>query len=235
MKLMKNLLKIGLTLLSITSLVACGSNGYKEQSADAFYLKHAYSFDPTTVKSGQHLLSGFYHNTEEFGNKVIISLVHNSDGDHGTGGSGQQYKYIEEFLKKRKDVKFYCIYMDSYLGGGKYYKDKINAKTGMAYGTQIIDTFYNNNLADIMDEAKEVYMNSPFGSHDYDLNVKGDFSWVYGWGLNDPIPFNFYVDNAETKPSYHSKIYQLSEIYPFHFDSVETIENMVDHQGFFKE
>lgn len=125
--------------------------------------------------------------------------------------------------------------MDSYLGGGKYYKDKINAKTGMAYGTQIIDTFYNNNLADIMEEAKEVYMNSPFGSHDYDLNVKGDFNWVYGWGLNDPIPFNFYVDNTETKPSYHSKIYQLSEIYPFHFDSVETIENMVDHQGFFKE
>ena len=232
---MKKIISFLLILTSVFSLPSCSSNKYKEEPADEFYLKHAWTFDPTKVNHASNLLAGFFHNTEEFGSKVIISLIHNSDGDKGKGGSGQQYKYIEEFLKKRSDVKFYCIYMDSYLGEGKFYKDKINAKTGNAYGTQVIETFYNNYLYDIMDEAKEVYMNSPFGSHDYDYNVKGDFYWVYSWGVYDPIPFNFYVDNTETKPNYHSKIYQLSEIYPFHFDSVETIENMVDHQGFFKE
>ncbi len=231
---MKKIISILLLITAFFNLVACSSNKYEEKPADEFYLKHAWSLDPTTVKSAKTLLSGFYHNTKEFGDKVIISLIYNSDGDAGKGGSGRQYNYIKEFLKKRNDINFYCIYMDSYLGEGKYYKYKINAKTGMPYGDEIINTFFNNYLYDIMEEAKEVYMNSPFGQHDYDYNEKGDFYWVYGWGINSPIPFNFYVDNTETKPTYHSQIYQLSEIYPFAFDSVETIENMVEHQSLFK-
>ena len=226
-----------LLLTSIFCLVAC-NNKYKEKPADEFYLKHACPINPTAINSAQSLMSGFYHNTEKYGEKVIVSLIYSSDGNNGNGGSGKQYPYIEEFLKKRNDVNFYCIYMDSYLGKGEFYTNKINKKTNQAYGEASIDNFHRDYLKDKLEEAQEVYMNSPFGSHDYQYNKEGNWSstWVTRWAVRGEVmPFTFYVDNTSTKPSYAGKIFQLSEIYPFVFDSVEIIENMVDHQGFFKE
>ena len=235
---MKKIISFLLILTSAFCLVACSGNKYKEKPADEFYLKYACPMDSTKTNGAQHLLSRFYHNTEEYGEKVIISLIYNSDGDNGTGGSGKQYKYIKEFLEKRGDVNFYCIYMDSYLGEGEYYKDKINKKTNTAYGEASINNFFRDYLKDILEEAKDVYMNSPFGSHDYEYQKEGNwsFTWVTRWATRGAVmPFTFYVDNTSTKPSYAGKTFQLSEVYPFVFDSVETIENMVDHQGFFKE
>ena len=97
---MKKLISFLLILTAVFCLASCSSNKYKEEPADEFYLKHAWSFDYNEVNNAKYLLSCFYHKTEEFGSKVIISIIHNSDGDKVKGGSGRQYKYIEEFLNK---------------------------------------------------------------------------------------------------------------------------------------